>query len=173
MIDDELLAKFVHIQDLPVSEEMLGAYTEGNVTDSEHLQISLLADSSSEISSLLCEVKDIDVEKLASVFYDFNQIDFIVDTKQELPNIDEYTLSKDYQAIPVNIETMGAELLDSFEYNTLESHIDSDNSPIENEDLFITSDSSEQDDHSLDTNSNADCNTDFESEESDFNNLDL
>lgn len=31
MIDDELLAKFDRIQDLPVSEEMLGAYVEGNL----------------------------------------------------------------------------------------------------------------------------------------------
>lgn len=35
MISDELLSKFDRIQDLPVSEEMLGAYLEGNLSSSE------------------------------------------------------------------------------------------------------------------------------------------
>lgn len=35
MIDEELLNKFDRIQDLPVSEEMLGAYIEGNLRGSE------------------------------------------------------------------------------------------------------------------------------------------
>jgi len=39
MIDDELLAKFDRIQDLPVSEEMLGAYLEDNLSAVENLQI--------------------------------------------------------------------------------------------------------------------------------------
>ena len=37
MIDEELLNKFDRIQDLPVSEEMLGAYMEGNTSDDESL----------------------------------------------------------------------------------------------------------------------------------------
>lgn len=39
MINDELLAKFDRIQDLPVSEEMLGAYLEDNLSAVENLQI--------------------------------------------------------------------------------------------------------------------------------------
>lgn len=39
MIDDELLAKFDRIQDLPVSEEILGAYLEDNLSAVENLQI--------------------------------------------------------------------------------------------------------------------------------------
>lgn len=35
MIDENLLNKFNQIEDLPVSEEMLGAYLEGNLTPSE------------------------------------------------------------------------------------------------------------------------------------------
>lgn len=40
MIDDELLAKFDRIQDLPVSEEMLGAYFEGNLGNSDSELVS-------------------------------------------------------------------------------------------------------------------------------------
>ena len=36
MINDELLDKFDKIQDLPVSEEMLGAYLEGNLSNEEN-----------------------------------------------------------------------------------------------------------------------------------------
>lgn len=42
MIDDELLNKFDRIQDLPASEEMLGAYMEGNTNDEESLYIENL-----------------------------------------------------------------------------------------------------------------------------------
>lgn len=48
MIDDELLAKFDRIQDLPFTEEMLGAYIEGNLDSYEASQIeSVFYDDSS------------------------------------------------------------------------------------------------------------------------------
>ena len=40
MINKELLAKFDRIQDLPVSEEMLGAYMEGNLDSTESSEIA-------------------------------------------------------------------------------------------------------------------------------------
>lgn len=40
MIDDELLAKFDRIQDLPVSEEMLGAYFEENLNSNDSAIVS-------------------------------------------------------------------------------------------------------------------------------------
>lgn len=40
MISDELLSKFDRIQDLPISEELLGAYIEGNLNESETISIS-------------------------------------------------------------------------------------------------------------------------------------
>lgn len=42
MIDEELLNKFDRIQDLPVSEEMLGAYMEGNLNDAESILVSTM-----------------------------------------------------------------------------------------------------------------------------------
>ncbi|MDE5905652.1 hypothetical protein, partial [Duncaniella sp.] len=40
MIDEELLSKFNRIEDLPVSEEMLGAYMEGNLHGSEFREVN-------------------------------------------------------------------------------------------------------------------------------------
>lgn len=42
MIDDELMKKFDSIEDLPISEEMLGAYLEGNLTESEISDVELM-----------------------------------------------------------------------------------------------------------------------------------
>lgn len=42
IINDELMDKFASIEDLPVSEELLGAYIEGNVSDYEAAEIEEL-----------------------------------------------------------------------------------------------------------------------------------
>lgn len=42
MIDDELMNKFDSIEDLPMSEEMLGAYLEGNLTEGEISDVELM-----------------------------------------------------------------------------------------------------------------------------------
>lgn len=111
MIVDELLAKFNRIQDLPVSEEMLGAYAEGSVTDSEQMLVSSIADSSPEISALLCEVEDLG-EMLTSNSQDLNQNDLMVVSVQELPNVDDYSFADNFKETPFNLETFGAEILD-------------------------------------------------------------
>lgn len=54
MINDELLNKFARIKDLPVSEEMLGAYLEDNLSSIEILNI----DSSIEEHSYLRDIID-------------------------------------------------------------------------------------------------------------------
>ncbi len=57
MIDDELLAKFDRIQALPVSEEMLGAYFEGNLSDYESIEISTMVDSNPDLSFISYEIE--------------------------------------------------------------------------------------------------------------------
>lgn len=57
MIDEELLNKFDRIQDLPVSEEMLGAYMEGNLNDAESILVSNMIDSNPDLSLLSYEVE--------------------------------------------------------------------------------------------------------------------
>lgn len=52
-INEELLAKFDRIQDLPVSEEMLGAYLEGNLDCYESSEITHAIASNETLSDLL------------------------------------------------------------------------------------------------------------------------
>lgn len=59
MIDEELLNKFDRIQDLPVSEEMLGAYLEGNLSESEIDDVELMIQYQPEINNLCEEVTQI------------------------------------------------------------------------------------------------------------------
>ncbi len=51
MIDKELLAKFDRIQDLPISEEMLGAYLEGNLQESELHEVQNLIEFDNNFSN--------------------------------------------------------------------------------------------------------------------------
>lgn len=57
MIDEELLNKFDRIQDLPVSEEILGAYIEGNLNDAESILVSNMIDSNPDLSLLSYKVE--------------------------------------------------------------------------------------------------------------------
>ncbi len=169
MIDDELLAKFDRIEELPISEEMLGAYAEVNLTDLEKLKISTIADSSSEISSLLCDLEDLNIEFLANDFHEFNQFKFRVVAHQDLPDIDGCQLLQNYDAPSLNVEVMDNKIDNNF----LGSYINTDNSSVENGNFFPTGDSFEQEDYSLDTNSATYNNADFGSESSDINDLDF
>lgn len=76
MINDDLLRKFDSIDDLPVSEEMLGAYIEGNVNPMELSRIEL---EMSEDSDLLSFVKELE--------YDSSSI---------LDNLEKQILDPDY-----------------------------------------------------------------------------
>lgn len=53
MISDELLNKFDSIEDLPVSEEMLGAYIEGNILSSEIGEIETILDENPYLKDLI------------------------------------------------------------------------------------------------------------------------
>ena len=74
MINDELLNKFGRIEDLPVPEEMLGAYLEGNLDLLESSQIEFQISTDSYLSGLVDDVKLDDV---------LNQ-DFLEDSELEL-----------------------------------------------------------------------------------------
>ena len=57
MIDEELLSKFNRIEDLPVSEEMLGAYMEGNLHGSEFREVNNFILSDADTISLMDTVE--------------------------------------------------------------------------------------------------------------------
>lgn len=55
MIDEELMSKFDRIQDLPVSEEMLGAYLEGTLDFYEMEDLSNIANNDPMLQSIIEE----------------------------------------------------------------------------------------------------------------------
>lgn len=62
MIDDELMKKFDSIEDLPISEEMLGAYLENNLDSIEMSNLEFTLKEDSELSNF---VNDISYDNLS------------------------------------------------------------------------------------------------------------
>ena len=56
----EILQEFDGIQELPVSEEIIGAYLEGNLVGSELRDVHNLLNSDSGLSQIVNEIEDID-----------------------------------------------------------------------------------------------------------------
>lgn len=115
MISDELLSKFDRIEDLPVSEEMLGAYMEGNLNDAEFVKISSIIDSDSNLSYISFGIvtEEFSAESELSSTEDDNYIASLV----ELPIIDENIGDFNPPDISHNIEI--ATLDDSQSFNDI------------------------------------------------------
>ncbi len=85
MTDDKLLDKFNRIQDLPVSEEMLGAYIEGGLNDLEASEVhSYINSANTQISEIVESILDIN-ECLQEDVINVGYIDSL-----ELPNIGSF-----------------------------------------------------------------------------------
>ena len=69
MISNELLNKFDSIDDLPVSEEMLGAYLENNLSYSEMVDV----ESAIQENSYLSELADANYEYDVDLDLDFSE----------------------------------------------------------------------------------------------------
>lgn len=76
MIDDNLFAKFDSIEDLPISEEILGAYIEGNLNEGEILEIAPVISQDVMLSNLMNSIEE--TQSGLNNFEDFidGQIDF-------------------------------------------------------------------------------------------------
>lgn len=59
MINEELLSKLDRIEDLPVSEEMLGAYMEGNLDFFEEANISSIIQTDAYLSHLIYDARSL------------------------------------------------------------------------------------------------------------------
>lgn len=157
MIDDELLNKFDRIQDLPVSEEMLGAYMEGNLNDVESILVSNMLDSNPELSRLSYEIESYSNDTLAdSVIIDQAEL---FTSELVLPTIETFqgeiilpTISDDMEAVTVCDSPF---ITDSFASDSL----DSDGISYQDEHFLATSDSFDNDSQSLDSNSDSDPQT--------------
>lgn len=60
---DELLSRFNDIQDLPVSEEMIGAYSEGNLSEPDFLHVADVASVCENVSSIIDETSSYGYEE--------------------------------------------------------------------------------------------------------------
>lgn len=87
MIDEELLSKWDCMQDLPISEEQLGAYMEGGLSSGENFELGNLIASSDGLTDLASSVQD-DLNSNLLTNSDVTVLDGIVDwTSVELPEI--------------------------------------------------------------------------------------
>lgn len=57
MNNDNLFAKFNSIEDLPVSEELLGAYAEGNLRGAEYREVQNIISNDANLSELMGSVE--------------------------------------------------------------------------------------------------------------------
>lgn len=147
MIDSDLLNKFDRIQDLPVSEEMLGAYVEGNLSDPESIEVSTLIDTNPDLSFLSFEIASgplyINSESIMAEYPELSQYDFPNVQDSEI-GISLPFLSEDMQMIT---------LCDSQIINGI-SELESSNAediPVMDENNILLHDSSDTDYQSLNT----------------------
>lgn len=118
----ELLNEFESIQDLPVSEEMLGAYIEGNLNSEEILNVENAINSDLSLLSLETELRlPIPEQNQISTFFDDEMIDFysqaIINSEEsfeiegnrnkEYENAlnNDYDESDDYHAFDLNVDS--------------------------------------------------------------------
>lgn len=78
MIDENLLNKFNQIEDLPVSEEMLGAYLEGNLDSFESSQIDSLLSNDSQLSNFVDDISHDDMIQLEKSLIDSQEVDLSI-----------------------------------------------------------------------------------------------
>lgn len=91
MIDDELMIKINSIEDLPISEEMLGAYLEGNLTDAEAIEVDLMI----QYQPGLCELYE-DVTR--SLYFPYcSQEELVSEDYMNTAIIDEESHFVDYE----------------------------------------------------------------------------
>lgn len=101
MIDDELLAKFDRIQDLPVSEEMLGAYIEGALNRSELSEIRSIISDSNDLTSFVLNI-ELDSQNIDQIFGND-----LIDISDKSLFIDEFENFEDMKDLTKAYNTFG------------------------------------------------------------------
>ncbi|MBD5224129.1 MAG: hypothetical protein HDS71_08835 [Bacteroidales bacterium] len=158
MIDDELMKKFDNIEELPISEEMLGAYLEGNLSDAESIVVNNTIDSFSELSSIIAEIpsiEDFTTFELYNEEQDFNEGSVLEDV--ELPSISSLELA-DTSSICTDEFIIQSTLEDVVKvdsvYHLDPSSLDDTHQFFENN--LFSDDNSTHDSNSLELNDNSD-----------------
>jgi hypothetical protein len=136
MIDDELFDKFEQIQDLNVSEEMLGAYLEGNLSPTEIF----------EVESAMRE--DENLEVLANIDPSFDHAD--VDNFSDINEVDLPSIPDD-SFIELDLEYPSALEIEDLEYAAASSMDDGHSYDENYTDNDIETTFGEEDDTSFDS----------------------
>ena len=113
---EELKARFASIQDLPVSEEMIGAYIEGNLSenDSRCVEIAMSEYDDCDFLSELISIAPMDIDflhndEIENVTKQINDIMFEIEEIGDI-NLNEnvggclYEAKKQFGLEPINVE---------------------------------------------------------------------
>lgn len=148
MIDDELLNKFNNIEDLPVSEEMLGAYLEGKLQKVELDALSEQISSDYSINEILNNVTETNVENLVEASYPWDV--YKGDYGYWELGLSPAITQAEFEMIANNLQNS---LTPSFQEEPI--------SDIDRENLCVFDDSFADESHSIEENNN---NLDFSDE---------
>lgn len=152
MISDELLSKFNRIQDLPVSEEMLGAYMENRLDSFEASQIESAISEDTQLSEFVDEISQDNVfnilDNLDSQL--FAPISPVFIAGLQLPNLDS-----DFANVPFQEDDLVAACCPDNLYDDLDDRLSDDSfiSDHLNEENLSHEDSFWGSDQSLDIDS--------------------
>lgn len=165
MIPDKLLYKFDRVQDMPVSEEILGAYFEGNLSDSEAIEVSSVIDTNPDLSYISFEI-GADATDFETGLYPLDEkfiaLDFgLLEIDEFENNFQHHQLANeiDFAAI---CEPQSADDMFGLE------HSDTDVTPDIGNSNVILHDSFGMDSQSLDSESNSGTNDDMLNENLDY-----
>lgn len=165
MIDEKLLNKFDRIHDLPISEEILGAYFEGNLSDSESIEVSSIIDTHPDLSFISFEIgtnaTDFGTE-LNHIDEEFVPLDFGLPEINEVGSYFQFHQPANEIDIAAIREPQLSNDMFGLEDSDTEVISDIDNNNVQSHDSF------DMDSQSLDSNSNSGINDDMLNENLDF-----
>ena len=158
MIDDDLINKFDSIEDLPISEEMLGAYLEGNLDDAESIFVNNAINSFSDVSEIVLEIPVIEnLAMLEILDYDFSAEIFSIMSDVELPNISDNILNNTSICLQEEISLMDSHIADSTLDEVQNSEPTDSDISIRDSEFYISQDDSfYKCSNSLESNNNSD-----------------
>ncbi len=131
MIDDELLAKFDRIQDLPVSEEILGTYLEGNLRGFELHEVQNLIEFDNNLADF-CDNLSNDLSFVESIQFAGTNIQSVNEmTFSNTPVIDESAMPIIPYSLSESINEIDFEMID----NAVQGSNDESQFDLQNDDI--------------------------------------
>lgn len=137
MINDELFAKFDSIEDLPISEELLGAYTEGNLRGAEYREVHNIVSNDTNLSDLMSPVEQDSLFNKNNLFDPFNNSIEITSPEDYLHiNFDELELPSINSDLLVGASPLSSDIILDATFDDVLRH---DHDDINNQSLECNS----------------------------------